>query len=192
MHPIKDCEEYYRVIGYIPLLESILEDLKTRFSNDLLNVLKVPSVFPSQITELSQEELICTAKDISEEFAVMLKINFDILFARLQAEMLHWQQKWNSQSFLPEEGIEILKACDADVFPSINKILQVCLTLPVSNASAERSFSSLRRLKTWLRSTMTENRLNGLALLHIHKENSINPYEVLEKFISLGKHKLIL
>ena len=49
-------------------------------------------------------------------------------------------------------------------------LLQIILTLPVSVASAERTFSTLRRLKTWLRSGMSAERLTGLALLHTHAD----------------------
>jgi len=44
-------------------------------------------------------------------------------------------------------------------------LLKVLTTLPVTTASAERTFSMLSRLKTWLKSTMAEDRLTGLALL---------------------------
>ena len=44
------------------------------------------------------------------------------------------------------------------------------LVAPASSAEAERSFSALRRLKTWLRSTMTQLRLNSLAVRHVHQE----------------------
>ena len=43
-------------------------------------------------------------------------------------------------------------------------------------------FSALRRLKTWNRTTMTEDRLNGLALLHIHKNVNIVGERVLDAF----------
>jgi hypothetical protein len=44
------------------------------------------------------------------------------------------------------------------------------LTIPVTVASAERSFSKLKLIKSYLRSTMSQQRLNGLALLAIEKE----------------------
>ena len=41
--------------------------------------------------------------------------------------------------------------------------------MPVTVASAERSFSKLKLLKNYLRSTMSQERLNGLATLCIEK-----------------------
>jgi hypothetical protein len=43
------------------------------------------------------------------------------------------------------------------------------LTIPASSAEAERSFSSLRRLKSYLRTTMKQERLNHITVLHVHQ-----------------------
>ena len=43
------------------------------------------------------------------------------------------------------------------------------LTMPVANATAERSFSVLRRLKTYARLTMKNDRLSSLRLIYIHR-----------------------
>jgi hypothetical protein len=45
-------------------------------------------------------------------------------------------------------------------------------TLPVTSATPEKTFSTLSRIKTYLRSTMTEKRLNGLAIENINKKKS--------------------
>ena len=44
--------------------------------------------------------------------------------------------------------------------------------IPVSSASSERSFSTLRRLKTWLRASMTEDRLSNVALMAVEREET--------------------
>ena len=46
--------------------------------------------------------------------------------------------------------------------------LCVVLVMPATNSLSERSFSALRHLKTWLRSTMNQSRLNWCMILHIH------------------------
>jgi len=91
-------------------------------------------------------------------------------------------------SVISKDAIDVLQNCDEDVFPLINKILKLLITLPISNSSAERTFSSLRRLKTWLRSTMCETRLTGLALLNIHRDIDIDIQKVIQRF-SKNKRK---
>jgi len=44
---------------------------------------------------------------------------------------------------------------------------RIILTIPISDASAERSFSKLKLLKSYLRSTMSQDRLNSLVLISI-------------------------
>ena len=50
----------------------------------------------------------------------------------------------------------------------VDKLLKIYLTFPVTSATAERAFSSLRHLKTFLRNTMTHCHLNNLFLLYVH------------------------
>lgn len=74
---------------------------------------------------------------------------------------------------LPNElmsAFDILKFVKvADCYPNVSIAYRILLTMPVTVASAERSFSKLKLLKTYLRSTMLQERLNGLAILSIEK-----------------------
>ena len=57
--------------------------------------------------------------------------------------------------------------------PEFSKVLKIYAVLPISSCEAERSFSALKRLKTYLRSNMGQNRLSSLALMHIER-NTVN------------------
>jgi hAT family C-terminal dimerisation region len=54
------------------------------------------------------------------------------------------------------------------MFSEVVKLLELFLLLPVTSATAERSFSGLRRLKTFMRICMSQELLNSLAILHVH------------------------
>jgi len=56
------------------------------------------------------------------------------------------------------------------IFKNIENLLCLLLIVPPSTACAERSFSLLRRLKSWLRGTMTQPRLNHLAIIATYKD----------------------
>ena len=56
------------------------------------------------------------------------------------------------------------------MFSEVEQLVHLMLICPVSSCKAERSFSSLRRLKTWLRNTMTQERLNAVIVCHVHQD----------------------
>ena len=68
----------------------------------------------------------------------------------------------------------------------VAKLMKLFMVLPSCSCSAERSFSTLRRLKTYLRSTMTAERLNSVTVLHIHKELTVdlNIDDLMTEFVS--------
>jgi hypothetical protein len=69
-------------------------------------------------------------------------------------------------------------------FTEIFKLLKIYLSIPVTSVGAERSFSCLKRLKTWLRNNMGQVRLSDLALLNIESEtlDSIEPDKIIDDF----------
>lgn len=45
--------------------------------------------------------------------------------------------------------------------------LQLAIIVPISSSTCYRSFSAMRRVKTWLRTSITQDRFNSLLLLNI-------------------------
>ena len=64
--------------------------------------------------------------------------------------------------------------------------------MPATNAISGRSFSALRRVKTYLRSTMKQTRLNHLMILHVHKEKteSLCLHDIDNEFVRCPEHRL--
>ena len=73
-------------------------------------------------------------------------------------------------------------------------VLRLVLVMPATNATSERSFSALRRVKSYLRSTMRQDRLNHLMILHVHKEltDALDLKEVGNDFVCGSEHRLRL
>lgn len=57
-----------------------------------------------------------------------------------------------------------------DVYPNVDIALRIFLSIQATNCSGERSFSTLKRVKTYLRASMGQDRLNALALLPIEAQ----------------------
>ncbi|KAG0430646.1 hypothetical protein HPB47_022499 [Ixodes persulcatus] len=64
------------------------------------------------------------------------------------------------------EYLQITSVDMSSLFPNVHTLLKILATLPVTTATVERSFSTLRRLKTYLRNRTAEDRLNGLDLIN--------------------------
>lgn len=79
-----------------------------------------------------------------------------------------------------------LQKLSRSMFPTVFTVLRLLLVVPATSATAERSFSLLRRLKTYLRTTMSAHRLNHLALLHCYQEevDGLNVSELIKKFVN--------
>ena len=58
----------------------------------------------------------------------------------------------------------------ATTFTATSQFLDIILTMPISSVEAERSFSTLKRIKKYLRNIMKQDRLNSLAVLSFHKD----------------------
>ncbi|KAK3907677.1 Zinc finger MYM-type protein 1 [Frankliniella fusca] len=74
------------------------------------------------------------------------------------------------------------------VFPSLYVALRIAVTLPVTSASTERSFSKLKLIKTRLRTTMSQPRLEDLMIIACEYDIPIDSEKVLELFTSLSKY----
>jgi hypothetical protein len=80
------------------------------------------------------------------------------------------------------------------LYQNVTTALRIPLTFPVSVASAERSFSKLTLIKSYLRSTVGQERLGGLALMSIEKEitATLNAKDIISRFWAMQTRKTVL
>ena len=74
----------------------------------------------------------------------------------------------------------------------VDKLLRIYFTFPVTSATAERAFSSLRRIKTFLRTTMTHCRLNNLFMLYVHTDvtDQLDLSCIAKEFVSVNSRRM--
>lgn len=187
-HPVivNDNSSYFRQSMYIPALDHILGDLKTRFSRETLQLYNLHILFPNQ-TDDSEKEIM---QQLIVKYGHFFNKPIEVLHRMFESELESWKLKWKRANHgCPQTAIDMLENCDKDVYPYIHFLLSILITLPVSNATAERTFSSLRRLKSWLRSTMEQERLTGLALLNIHRDINVSPENIVNRYAKIRKHR---
>ena len=102
---------------------------------------------------------------------------------------------------LPRAAIKVLHVLPSGIFcctfghsplaseALISEVETLVLVMPGTNATSERTFSALRRVKTYLRATMTQQRLNHLMLLHMRRDRSLSMTEVANAFVESSEYR---
>ena len=135
----------------------------------------------------SSIEAILLSTELTDDAKIVLFKYSEVNVTHLESElpMFHRNAKVNLTSLSQVVALaRALKKEVRDLFPSVIALIRLLLLCPASSAEAERSFSSLRRLKTWLRTTMTQKRLNSVAVCHIHNDlmDNINMDAIMRDF----------
>lgn len=179
-------ESYYRVSVYYPYLDALLTKIKYRFETKNTNILNLKGFV----------QKYCNNIDVSKMLDAALLYTTDLpgTFNELEGELKTWKAIWKEKPVdeLPSTALETIFLPLMNYYQNIRRLLMLFTTILVTTCTSERSFSSLKRIKTYLRSTMGENRLNGLAFLNIHPEIIIKPEEVVDTYANKHPRRLQL
>lgn len=190
--PAANTSEYYRLSLFIPFVDYLINELKQRFTAHASILASLQIFLPQHCCNCQLKEDPETEEQIrkcSEFYYNMLPDP-----QHLAPEMEVWQKKWQmvSDGDRPLSALDSFMSCNGEFFPNIQVLLRILATLPVSTATAERSFSTLKRLKSYLRNSIGESRLSGLALMSIHREIDIVPETVLDRFAKAPRRYKLL
>lgn len=137
------------------------------------------------LQKLKQIENVFLTGQMDDVIVQYPEINMDIL--KVQLPMFLSKHTITSS----DEAACILKAMPSEVrglFDEVVKLVRLLLVVPVASAEAERSFSVLTILKIWLRSTMSQQRLNNVTVCHVHQEafDKVDLNDVDQQFVSVN------
>ncbi|XP_058742320.1 uncharacterized protein LOC131614784 [Vicia villosa] len=176
-------EESFRVNYFLYLVDQAIVSLNKRFEQ----YQEYESIFGFLFTSHKLQSLDdATLKSCCSNFERVLKHNEQ---SDIDGNDLFGELKL-LREMLPEEIMKptdiLLFSKGSDCFPNTVIAYRILLTIPVTVASAERSFSKLKLLKTYLRSTMSQERLNGLALIAVENDflETLKYEELLDEFAS--------
>jgi len=173
-------EEYYRITIAVPFFDDFIEQLKARFNNHKKQISSLHKLLPKICNKF---EIETNDFEMYSEF-----LNMEVLPTEIQL----WKRKWRNEpeKDRPNSAIEAYIECNSDYFPNISFLLKLLTTLPVSTSTPERTFSTMKRLKNYLRNSSGQERLTGLALLSVHRQIQIDPDDVIDRF-SKEKKRLL-
>ncbi|KAL4104157.1 hypothetical protein QTP88_019470 [Uroleucon formosanum] len=179
--PFDSPQQYYKRSIFLNFLDHFICQLQDRFTNHLHVMAKLQSLIPNFLKNTT---------DIKDFLEVALFYK-DILsnYETFDAEIKIWLAKWKNVSDRdrPTISLTTLSVMSYDFFPNIHSLLTTLATSPVTTATAERSFSTLRRFKTYLRNNIGESRLTGLVLLYIYRKVDLNVEEIIDRFALLPR-----
>lgn len=177
-------EQYYKIYIFIPFLDGTITQLQERFvkHKDILTSFNclIPTPNKKSDNELHRFNRLM-------EFYKNDLINVSTSVASAEFKLWYRQFQDHAPEDFPKSAISALEICDEVVYPNIHTLLKIFCTLPVSTATPERRFSTLKLLKSYLRNTIGENRLNGLTLLYIYPSISVTEEEVLSELQKKGR-----
>ena len=180
---------YFKEMVFDVLIKGMIEELTARLLGKVAERMRMSILLPTKVNTVSVE-FVCAA--VTEGMPPVDRVGN---FMHLEDEVARWRTRCATLIMLPEKKLTLVQVaclCPREQYPNIRAALLLLLVTPVSTAQAERTFSMLRRTKTWLRSTMGEARLVGLCMLHAHQDIDINFDMVLDSFDNLKKRRFLL
>jgi hypothetical protein len=160
----------FRVNTYFVILEQLRLELEKR-NEKYVHLLKNYNFF-FKLTELTSIEIRKNAEILQNEYKDDLSTLFTNECVPFRSHLLSIGDK--ALKNIQEMSSFLRKNDLIGMYPYIDVSLRMLLCTPVSNCSTERYFSCLKRIKTYLRSSTSEERLNYLAIMKIEADITTN------------------
>jgi len=143
---------------YLPVVDRVISELESRFSQEATSVMSgIQALTPGSTSLLNVNNL--------NEFAKQYDGNVEDLgheIHQLKRLLERTEQRLSSMLELAQ-FLEPYNIAFAEAY----RLLCIALVLPVTSAACERSFSALKLIKTYLRSSMCDSRLSNLGVLSV-------------------------
>ncbi|KAF0703739.1 52 kDa repressor of the inhibitor of the protein kinase-like, partial [Aphis craccivora] len=164
-------EDNFKVKVFYPTLDMALFQLKERFKglktiNDEFSFLK-----PINLTTIEEQIIIKASYDLHIKYKNELSSDITSQLLCLR----NFLCVNNTTSVLDNVKDLTVYLIEHDLASSFHDVFTLCLiflTIPVTVASAERSFSKLKLIKNYLRNSISQDRLTNIAVLNIEKEKT--------------------
>ena len=170
----------FRIHSFIPVIDALHSNLDRR----AIVYRSVADNFSFLIDlQATREQILYGVKRLEQEYPkdVDLSLVDELLTFHLYVKQAHAEK----ESFSQQDMYQIIKQEKIQAaFPNVETIFRLFLCLMVTNCSGERSFSRLKRIKSDLRSTMSQERLSGLSILCIENDKLrlIDFDEIIDEF----------
>ena len=155
----------FRVHVYCAVIDSLTSELERRFAETHCSVLRgIQALNPTDDSFADFDSLQPFAAAYDADVA---DLSHEVHQARRLVERIDNDAKpANLLGFISYIGRY------KEAFPELYRLGNIAVALPVSTASCERSFSCLRHIKTWVRNSISNDKLQSVAILAIERERA--------------------
>jgi hypothetical protein len=186
---ILNAQDYFRMQFY-QFLDNILETMRRRLQQNNLQLYATveDTILSAANGQISQEVLSNRLTTICAHF----KDDIDSNRLRVNFEMIQDLMNQKEAKTLADVTEALMTLGPAQrLYSELVKLIVLLLVIPATSATAERSFSGLRRLKNYLRATMGQQRLNSVLILNVHQEetDNLDLVAVARDFTALNEHR---
>lgn len=180
-------EEYWRRAVFIPYVDCIISQLNDRFKGRSASALNALHLIPSNNNRITDHHI----KEIQQCFQDDMPCPFTF-----KQEVRTWVQQWSGHAEKPDKIATTLQRLSEEglsekLFPNIVVILRTLLTLPATSASVERANSALKYVKNVYRSSMSEDRLNALILMYVHKDIQLDYDKIIDIYANRHARRMM-
>lgn len=171
-------EEIYRHI-YFEVIDQILVSIDTRFDSENYDILLKMEEFALKKCDIDDIKMHLLNNEESDFDTDRLILHREMFFDVISKKKLILDDLSKITIFL-QNNDDIREFCS-----EYTKFIKLLLTYPQTVCIAERSFSSLKKLKTYLSANMAQKRTNDIAILYVHREIAyeIDLEEIMDEFI---------
>ena len=162
-HPSDSVAQYWKVTTVIPFLDIVYSELKSRVSEDKHSHYELCALVLEVIMTKSSESLLESCQVLLRKWEHIMPLS-----SAFDSELFRWQQCCKSINTYMSVTTLLTSYADNKFFPNVRELLKILAVLPVGSTEAERSFSCLRRLHTWLRNTMKTDRLSNFVVIAMY------------------------
>ncbi|XP_058775476.1 uncharacterized protein LOC131649734 [Vicia villosa] len=188
--------QHFRVNLFCVTIDQQLQELNHRFCEQTMELLSLSnSLVPKDIYKAFDMNNICA---LVNKFYPMDFSEHEKISLRYQLQHFHLDvvghPDLNCLSTMSELCEALKKTGKADTYYLIDRLIRLILTLPVSTATTERSFSAMKIIKTRLRNKMEDEFLADNMMLYIEKEivDHFSTDSIIDEFKSLKERKAVL
>ena len=182
---LTDAEYNFKTSIFYACIDIVTTQLSRRFEGMNAVATRFRCIQPCALLTEDDDSLYRHAKNLSSTYEKDLSVDFPEQLLSFRSIMKHQIEKIPNATI--KDMAELLIVKHSSIMPSVPDVataFKIFLTLPVTVASAERSFSKLKLIKNYLRSTMSQERLSGLSILSIENERArkLNLSGIVKKF----------